>query len=107
MVAESDIKNYCDAIAAAFRPKKIILFGSHVYGQPHCDSDVDVLVVLPRRKWRTDSPSLEIRQRVSAKFPVDILVRAPGELRERLKAGDWMLREIVGKGRVMYERTHR
>jgi hypothetical protein len=29
MVSMPDIKRYCDAIAAAFKPQRIILFGSH------------------------------------------------------------------------------
>jgi predicted nucleotidyltransferase len=106
MVAESDIRRYCDSIAQEFHPEQIILFGSHAYGRPHRDSDVDVLVVLAREKWRGRRPSLEIRRRIAAGFPVDILVRAPSELRERIEAGDSMLGEIVTKGRVMYEATH-
>ncbi len=29
MIAMQDIQRYCDAIAAAFKTKRIILFGSH------------------------------------------------------------------------------
>ena len=32
----------------AIRPDKIILFGSQAYGTPHEDSDVDILVIMPR-----------------------------------------------------------
>jgi predicted nucleotidyltransferase len=50
VITIAEIKRYCDAIAHAFRPEKIILFGSHAYGRPHRDSDVDVLVILPDAK---------------------------------------------------------
>ena len=33
-------------IVAALQPETIYLYGSHAYGQPHEDSDVDLLVVL-------------------------------------------------------------
>lgn len=33
-------------IAEKFYPEQIILFGSHVYGQPTAWSDVDLLVVM-------------------------------------------------------------
>ena len=50
MVSMKDIKRYCDAITAAFQPQRIILFGSHAYGRPGDDSDVDVLVVMPKSR---------------------------------------------------------
>ena len=50
MVSMRDIKRYCDAIAAACRPRRIILFGAHAYGKPNEDSDVDVLVVMPKSR---------------------------------------------------------
>jgi hypothetical protein len=34
-------------LAAALAPRWIYLFGSHAYGQPHQDSDIDLMVVLP------------------------------------------------------------
>jgi predicted nucleotidyltransferase len=33
-------------IVAAFQPQTIYLYGSHAYGQPHQDSDLDLLVVV-------------------------------------------------------------
>jgi len=47
-------------------------------------------------------PSLAIRRKVPAEFPVDILVKEPRELAERLREGDSVLEEIVTRGRVMY-----
>jgi uncharacterized protein len=43
-------------IVSSFRPKRITLFGSYAYGEPHEDSDLDLLVVtdhLPSRRERT------------------------------------------------------
>ena len=53
MVSMPDIQRYCDAIAAAFKPQRIILFSSHACGRPTPDSDVDVLVVMRKapRFW--------------------------------------------------------
>ena len=47
------IQRYCDAIAAAFKPARIFLFGSYAYGQPTEDSDVDVMVVMPKGRKAT------------------------------------------------------
>ena len=106
MVLMQDIQHYCDAVAAAFKPQRIILFGSHAYGRPTADSDVDVLVVMrkARRFWMQTTQ--KIHAKVSAGFPVDVLVRDPDFLRDRLQEGDCFLEEITSKGRVMYESGH-
>lgn len=43
------IRRFARQVAEQFQPDKIILFGSHAYGQPHADRDVDILVVMPAR----------------------------------------------------------
>src|SRR5579884_565645 len=43
------IRRFARQVAEQFHPDKIILFGSHAYGIPHADSDVDILVVMPAR----------------------------------------------------------
>ena len=106
MVKIGEIKRYCAAIAHAFQPEKIILFGSHAYGRPHRDSDVDVLVIMPNAKRHGRRPSLTIRRKVPATFPVDILVKEPRDVAKRLGEGDSQLEEIVNRGRVMYEAGH-
>ena len=103
MITSAQIKRYCDAIARAFHPEKIILFGSHAYGRPHRDSDVDVLVIMPNAKRHGRRPSLAIRRKIAAGFPVDILVKEPRDIAKRLLEGDSLLEEIVSRGRVMYE----
>jgi hypothetical protein len=37
------------------------------------------------------------------KFPIDIMVRKPEEIRKRLAIGDFFLREITEKGELLYE----
>lgn len=105
MVPMRDIRRYCNAIATAFRPQRIILFGSHATGTANASSDVDLLVITARAKphSRRRRLSLEIRERFNPDFPVDIIVRDPAFVVARLKEGDTFLEEITGKGRVMYE----
>jgi uncharacterized protein len=96
------IRAFARAVADQFQPDRIILFGSHAYGAPHADSDVDVLVVMPARNKH--SLAVKIRQAVSAPFPMDLLVRTPEELKWRLEEGDTFLTAIVSKGKVLYEK---
>jgi predicted nucleotidyltransferase len=99
------IRGFARRVAEHFGPEKIILFGSHAYGQPHADSDVDLLVVMPARNELDQA--FKIRLAIPAPFPMDLLVRTPENLRWRLDEGDLFHTEIVSKGKLLYEKDHR
>ena len=46
MVPRQENQATCDDIVREFTPLQVILFGSHAYGTPTEDSDVDLLVVM-------------------------------------------------------------
>lgn len=52
-----DVRPLVRQIVGRFHPKKVILFGSCAYGEPHEGSDLHLLVVVPnppqrREAWR-------------------------------------------------------
>ena len=102
-ISMAAIRRLADEIAEKFHPEKIILFGSYAYGEPHEDSDVDLLVVMPAANMINQA--VRIRRLTSHPFPLDLIVRTPAYLRKRLELEDWFLREVVGKGKVLYEST--
>jgi predicted nucleotidyltransferase len=106
VVDRRQIRKFSRAVAQKFRPQKIILFCSYAYGTPTEDSDVDLLVILPRTRERGERMSLRIRHAVPRTFPLDLLVRTPGEVAKRLRWGDSFLREVVEKGKVLYEASN-
>ena len=92
-------------IVQRFHPWKIVLFGSQAHGQPTVDSDVDLLVVMD-----SDEPPLARIPRVAEAahvpyLPMDVIVRTPAEIEERLRMGDFFLAGILDRGKVLYERT--
>jgi uncharacterized protein len=97
------IRRFARDVATRFQPDKIILFGSYAYGTPHDDSDVDILVIMPARN--EIDQRVKIRWEVPAPFAMDLLVFKPKNVAWRLKEGDWFLREIVSKGKVLYEKA--
>ncbi len=105
MISKQKIKNYCDAIAAAFKPQKIILFGSYAYGTPNEDSDVDVMVVMPKSRYRRDL-GWRIPVKVPPGFPVDVLVEADDRLQRRIEDKEGFILDITEKGKIMYESRH-
>lgn len=102
MIDMEKILQISKAIYDEFKPDKIILFGSYAYGKPEDDSDVDLLVVLPyegsslRKTW-------EILNKIKPKFAIDLLVRSPVEIEQRLAWNDFFMCEIIEKGKVIYE----
>ena len=102
MVDAAAIEEYAGRVARAFSPERIVLFGSYAYGTPTEDSDVDLLVVLAHKGDNLDA-ALQIRNRVDAPFPLDLIVRSPAALRTRLRLRDYFIREIVNRGKVLYE----
>jgi predicted nucleotidyltransferase len=106
MIEWDDIQRYCDAIAREFKPRQIVVFGSYAHGHPTNDSDVDVMAVMPFSKKSGTRPSLAIRRRIAAGFPVDILVREPDDIARRLRRGDSFITDVIKRGKLMYEAEH-
>jgi predicted nucleotidyltransferase len=98
----ADIQQVVRQIVEHFHPQKVFLFGSYAYGQPTSDSDVDLLIAM-ETPLRGVEQAVEIRKTVDLPFPVDLLVRTPQQIAERLALGDVFLREVVTKGMVLYE----
>jgi uncharacterized protein len=100
---DESLENIKLRLVESLVPQQIILFGSHAYGQPTEDSDVDLLIVMEsheRPVARAARVSKLLRPRP---FPMDILVRTPEEIRYRLAIGDQFVREIFERGRVLYD----
>jgi predicted nucleotidyltransferase len=103
-VPRAAIRRYVQRVVDKFHPEKVILFGSHAYGRPTLDSDVDILVVMPARNELDQAVRIDLA--VDAPFPLDLIVRTPENLARRLSWNDWFLREVVEKGIVLHEAAH-
>ncbi|KAF0109216.1 MAG: DNA polymerase subunit beta [Anaerolineaceae bacterium] len=91
-------------IVAELNPEKVILFGSFAYGAPNPHSDVDLLVIMNTRAPHKDRSWAVSRLLLPRPFPVDILVKTPQEVERDLASGDFFVREILTRGKVLYER---
>lgn len=102
MTSMRNIRDFSKRIAEVYRPRQIILFGSYAYGNPGPDSDVDLLVIL-RGKTKDTGKAVEMRLKLHPDFPLDLLVRSPMAVRKRIAMGDCFMKEILEKGKVLYE----
>jgi uncharacterized protein len=104
-IPDAAIRSVVDQIVEKYHPQQIILFGSYAYGFPRPESDVDMLVVMVSNKSDL-SQAAEICQNIQYRFGLDLIVISPSRLKQRLEWGDSFLREVTGKGIVMYESPH-
>lgn len=102
-VPESFLRDAVRRIVDGLHPHKIILFGSHAYGAPTKDSDLDFLIIM-------DTQERPARRRMALdelfwprEYPMDFVVLTPEELEKRLSGFDPFLREVTTKGKVLYE----
>jgi predicted nucleotidyltransferase len=102
----SAIHAIVEQIAHAFKPDKIVLFGSYVYGRPRPESDVDLLVVMDTALKEAEQ-AIQICRSIQYDFGLDLIVKTPTALARRVALGDHFLREVIERGKVLYERTDR
>ena len=105
MIDMQTIYDFKNRIVQKYRPNKVVLFGSYASGVPTTDSDVDILVILPF-DGKSAAKSAEILNQTDPRFPVDLLVRTPEQVQERLEKGDFFMQEILKKGVVLHEASN-
>jgi predicted nucleotidyltransferase len=96
------IKELSVEIGREFHPDRVILFGSHARGAANADSDVDLLVIMPF-EGKPIQKYAEIRMKLRPPFPLDLLVRTPAKVDERLAMDDDFMKEVLHEGIVLYE----
>jgi hypothetical protein len=68
---------------------------------------VDLLVIM-ESELRPHARAVQVSEILYPRpFPVDIIVRTPAEVEERLLIGDCFFQEIMSRGKVLYERRSR
>jgi predicted nucleotidyltransferase len=97
----SAIRRFARRIAERFHPQKIILFGSYAYGTPHNESDVDLLVIMPADN--VVNQAIRIGMAFERPFSFDLIVRTPKQIEIGFRDNNWFLREIIEKGKILYE----
>ena len=99
------IQQVCERITERYQPEKIILFGSHAWGQPTPESDLDLLVVM-HFEGSPIQQAIKVSSELGLVTPMDLLIRTPEQVQERLRIDDPFIRDIWQRGKVMYEAHH-
>ena len=97
------LKEITRRLVAEFAPERIILFGSHAWGHPNKNSDVDLLVVVSE----SDLPPTRRAARAygclrEVQLPLDILVKTREEVESTRHVPASLIHEILERGQVLY-----
>ena len=102
-ITQEKIQEVADKIVKEYQPEKVILFGSYAWGMPTEDSDVDLFVIKETEDTRVLAREIDgfIFPRP---FPMDIIVYRPEQIKRRQARGDYFIRDIFYKGKILYEK---
>jgi uncharacterized protein len=94
-----------EKLVKEFNPKKVILFGSHAWGKPTEDSDIDLCVVIPS----SNEPMVKRMRRAhyclrDLDISKDIIVKTSTEIDEYKDVVASIERKILEEGKILYDR---
>ena len=89
----------------ALSPERILLFGSHAWGIPNDDSDVDFLVIVAESDLPTYKRArLGYRALRGIRMPKDILVLTKAEFEQQARLSCSLPRRALESGKILYDR---
>jgi len=93
-----------ERIRTQFDPLRIIRFGSWARGDARPDSDLDLLVILPRVENKRRTTVEILRALNGLAISKDVVVTTPEEIATRGDVIGQVLRPALREGKIVYER---
>lgn len=92
-------------LVAEFHPETIYLFGSHAWGKPTSDSDMDLLVIVGRSRQKPIQRAVRAQRSLRGiKAPVDVLVKTRREFEKYTSVKASLEAQITREGKLLYGR---
>jgi uncharacterized protein len=107
-ISQGQLDEIVKRLVEALQPELIYLFGSHAYGTPSRDSDVDLLIVVP--DGAGDTGELSDRGQLAMRgllVPMDILVFHRKEWDKWVPVQCSLQCTVAKKGKRLYESSRR
>jgi predicted nucleotidyltransferase len=91
-----------------FHPDAIYLFGSHAWGKPNADSDMDLLVIIEKSGEKPVQRAVRAQRSLrGVKVPVDVLVKTRKEFERYTSVKASLEAQITREGKLLYGRKAR
>ncbi len=91
-------------IANALHPEKIYLFGSHAWGIPTPDSDIDLFVIVKESEQPAYRRSREAyRSLRGLREPFEVIVRTSSEVEKSKAVASSLAKKVLEHGKLLYE----
>jgi predicted nucleotidyltransferase len=104
-VSKEMLQEITSRLVAQFQPDQVILFGSHAWGTPTRDSDIDLMVIVPNSDLSEyERAVLGLRCLGGINIPKDILVRTRSEFNRFRDVRASLEHKISKQGKILYDR---
>jgi predicted nucleotidyltransferase len=92
-------------LVAEFQPEQIFLFGSHAWGKPDENSDIDLMVIVSQSDMRPVQRAIRAHRCLRGiPIPMDILVKTRAEFDLYRDVYASLECEILERGKMLYDR---
>ncbi len=90
-------------LVAEFAPEQIWLFGSHAWGTPRADSDLDLLVIVPHSDERATRRMQRAHRCLSGMaLSKDVFVHTRSEFERDKALPSSLQHQVITRGRKLY-----
>jgi len=97
------LESAIERLKAEFRPEQIYLFGSHAWGTPHEDSDVDLMVIVQKSGERAISRMQRAHRCLRGlRMSKDVFVQTREEFDRYKDLSASLQHQILKRGRKLY-----
>jgi uncharacterized protein len=100
---KAELQRYLVLLIEHYRPEKILLFGSVAAERQSERSDLDLVIIKDTEKRFLDRTK-EVMRLLQPRMGVDLLVYTPEEFARLSQERGFVRDEIIGKGKILYER---
>jgi predicted nucleotidyltransferase len=91
-------------IVSTLEPEAIYLYGSHAYGRPHRDSDIDLFVVVGESSQSPHKRAVAAYRALRGLFvPAEVKVATRAEFERQAQWSSSIERIVRDRGKVLYE----
>jgi len=106
MINKSTLKEVKNRLVKTYDPLAIYIFGSHAWGTPTPDSDLDLLIVVEKSNEKTYvRPVVGYHALFGLELPNDILVFTKKEFEKRSKDITTLCFKIKNEGKLLYAKS--